>query len=291
MNRYRNRPLPDGIAYSTWFDVATAFPNDKGMLAGCKPIHFCDIKIDCSLYPLFVFVTKAPAGVRLDAGFRAASQSADGRKMTNLPKRSLTFGVGKEIGGAVYVHRSYLELLPKIALECSECVSEKLIFSVVKYSEKANTVSFINSPDFDDSSEPVVGDLATVTFDGKITMRMRLADPYIYHHKWLFVKDDYFGFDVEESKRRSLSWLGIDGIDKKRIGRLSYWTEHVIPRIESPTSDWLTSREMAAWLKVSGCELSHLRRAGKLKFKKRGTAFYYYADPRQAMGNRRQSSS
>jgi hypothetical protein len=74
-----------------------------------------------------------------------------------------------------------------------------------------------------------------------------MRDPYIYHHKWLFVKDDYSEFDVEESKRRSLAWLVLDGIDKKRIGRLSYWTAHVVPRIESATADWLTSREMAAW--------------------------------------------
>ena len=33
------------------------------------------------------------------------------------------------------------------------------------------------------------------------------SDPYIYHHKWLFVADDYDGFDVEESKARSGAWL------------------------------------------------------------------------------------
>ncbi|HBJ34344.1 MAG TPA: hypothetical protein DDZ51_06190 [Planctomycetaceae bacterium] len=198
--------------------------------------------------------------------------------MINLPKRSRRFGVGKEIGGAVYVHRSYLELLPKIAFECSTLVSDMSTISVVKYSERATTVSFIDSPDFDDASEPIVGDLETVTFDGKVSKRAQMADPYIYHHKWLFVKDDYLGFDVESSKQRSRSWLHLDGIDKKRIGRLSYWTEHVVPRIGSASAEWLSSREMAAWLHVSDCELSHLRQMGKLKFEKRGRAFYYLAD-------------
>lgn len=204
--------------------------------------------------------------------------------MTNLPKRSRRFGVGKEIGGAVYVHRSYLELLPKIVFECSTLVSEMSTISVVKYSERAKTVSFINSPDFDEATEPIVGDLETVTFDGKVSKRPQIADPYIYHHKWLFVKDDYSGFDVESSKERSRSWLRLEGIDKKRIGRLSYWTEHVVPRIESNSADWLTSREMAAWLNVSDCELSHLRQKGKLKFEKRGKAFYYLADPNSIKG-------
>ena len=32
-----------------------------------------------------------------------------------LPKRSKRFGVGKEIGGAVYVHRDYIATLPSVA--------------------------------------------------------------------------------------------------------------------------------------------------------------------------------
>ncbi|MCO8123524.1 hypothetical protein NHH03_17385 [Stieleria sp. TO1_6] len=195
--------------------------------------------------------------------------------MTNLPKRSKTFGVGKDIGGAVYVHRSYMELLPQIVLECAQIISPKTDFSVVKYAEKAKTVSFIDSPDFDDASEPLVGDLATVTFGGKVTRRKRLSDPYIYHHKWLFVKDDYAGFDVEESKQHSLTWLALDGIDKKRIGRRSYWRAHVLPRLSRRNERWLTSADMASRLGVSSCELSHLRTAGKLPFKKRGNSFLY----------------
>ncbi|MDO6694540.1 hypothetical protein Q4574_14685 [Aliiglaciecola sp. 3_MG-2023] len=38
---------------------------------------------------------------------------------------------------------------------------------------------------------------------------------------------------------------------------------------------WLTSKQMREHLNVSGCELMHLRQAGKLVFKKVGNAFYY----------------
>lgn len=198
--------------------------------------------------------------------------------MTKLPKRSGRFGVGKDIGGAVYVHRSYMEILPRIVSDCAEIVGNTSDFSVVKYAEKGRTVSFIECPDFDSAPEPLVGDLVTVTFDRKVSNRKRLRDPYIYHHKWLFVKDDYAGFDVEKSKQRSLTWLALDGIDKKRIGRRSYWQEHVLPRLTLDKESWLNSGEMASRLGVSSCELSHLRAAGKLPFKKKGNAFLYLVD-------------
>jgi hypothetical protein len=52
------------------------------------------------------------------------------------------------------------------------------------------------------------------------------SDPLIWHHKWEFVSDDYTGFDVEQSKERSLQWKSKIGTNKdisNRIGRLSYW--------------------------------------------------------------------
>jgi hypothetical protein len=58
-----------------------------------------------------------------------------------------------------------------------------------------------------------------------------LDDPYIYHHKWLFVSDDYEEFDVEASKSRSERWMALTDVDRSRIGRKSYWDEQVVPRI------------------------------------------------------------
>lgn len=45
------------------------------------------------------------------------------------------------------------------------------------------------------------------------------------------MEDDYSGFDVEESKRRSAAWLALPNVDKSRIGRSSYWQTHVVPRV------------------------------------------------------------
>jgi hypothetical protein len=44
---------------------------------------------------------------------------------------------------------------------------------------------------------------------------------------------------------------------------------------------WLTSKETQKLLKVSGCELMHLRESDKLTFKKQGNAFLYQIDQSQ----------
>lgn len=41
------------------------------------------------------------------------------------------------------------------------------------------------------------------------------------------------------------------------------------------TENWLSSKEAKKVLKVSSCELMHLRVSGKLSYKKQGNAFFY----------------
>ncbi len=38
---------------------------------------------------------------------------------------------------------------------------------------------------------------------------------------------------------------------------------------------WLTTKETKAHLKISDCELMHIRLRGEIKFKKVGNAFFY----------------
>ena len=145
--------------------------------------------------------------------------------------RSKKYGVGKEIGGATYVHRLYEGLLGEAVVNAKAHLPEDFGYTVVKLCEKTGMVSFIASPDFDVAPEPVVGDSIAVRPDGRVSRRKQLADPYIYHHKWLFVADDYEGFDVEESKRRSLAWSSLPNIDRRRIGRRNYWVKHVLAQL------------------------------------------------------------
>ena len=105
-------------------------------------------------------------------------------------------------------------------------------YDVVKYNRRTNAVSFIQCPEFDIEPEPSIAGVVTVRADGTVQRRAVPSDPPIYHHKWLFVDDDYTGFDVEESKRRSAAWLALPDVDKSRIGRRSYWQTHVVPRLD-----------------------------------------------------------
>ncbi len=155
------------------------------------------------------------------------------KSQVSLPSRSRRYSVGKEIGGAVYLHQDYEHLLGTPVQEAKKHLPAAFNYTIVKYHLKTDAVSFIQSPDFDSSPEPTVGDIWTISRDRRSELRRQLADPYIYHHKWLFVNDDYMGFNVAESKVRSLVWMSLPDVDRRRIGRKSYWFASVLPRLGS----------------------------------------------------------
>jgi hypothetical protein len=140
--------------------------------------------------------------------------------------------VGKEIGGAVYVHRRYEHIFGPAVDEAKKYLPADFSYTVVKLTLANSSLSFVAVADFDTAPEPTLGSVITVRADGSCRRMRAPEDPFIYHHKWLFVADSYDGFDVGESKRRSLAWLVLPDIDKSRIGRKSYWEAHVAPRIE-----------------------------------------------------------
>ncbi len=50
---------------------------------------------------------------------------------------------------------------------------------------------------------------------------------------------------------------------------------------------WLSSTGAKRRLGVDGCVLMHLREAGKLRFEKRGNAFYYLLEDVERVGTKR----
>ena len=138
-------------------------------------------------------------------------------------KRSTKFGVGKEIGGDIYLHKNYVygvvpEDIYDNALDILEEIYPDFEFNCIRYSPKTNAVSFQEAPDFDTAREPIVGDYITVFPDGKTKTG---HSNYIWHHKWLWVKNDYTGFDVNESWEWSKQWLSTlqEVADGNGIGR------------------------------------------------------------------------
>ena len=198
--------------------------------------------------------------------------------MAKLPTRCKKYSVGKEIGGALYVHRRYENLLPEPVKIAAKNLRADFDYNVVKFVEKESCVSFVICPDFDSADEPIVGDIVRIASNGSQQFFRQQADPFIYHHKWLFVMDDYAGFDVRKSKSRSITWLGLHDVDVKRIGRRSFWNDHVVPRLPHASNTWQSSEEASQNLGITSCELSHLRQAGSVKFVKLGNAYYYDMD-------------
>ena len=151
--------------------------------------------------------------------------------MSQTLYRSRKYGVGKEIGGAVYVHRRYEDVFGDAVAAAKVHLPAGFEYQVVKSVARTGNISFVASPDFDTAHETIVGEILTVRPSGILKRRRQLDDPYIYHHKWLFVSDDYDGFDVGASKSRSERWMDLTDVDRTRIGRKRYWEEQVLPRL------------------------------------------------------------
>lgn len=106
---------------------------------------------------------------------------------------------------------------------------------IVKVDVKNNKVSFIKSPDWDTAREPLVGDAYMIDLNENAPLRKRTvkitkSKGQIYHHKWMFVADDYQGFDIEESKKWSEKWQSVIPAErgiKSRIGYKKYWDEYL----------------------------------------------------------------
>ena len=156
----------------------------------------------------------------------------DLRETAKLPKRYGKTGVGKMIGGSLYVHQNYEQVIPQEILGAAKQQLDDFPYNIVKYAPSTGNVTFIWSPDFDRADEPVVGPALLIKPDGTKKSIKPSSDPWIYHHKWLFVKDDYPGFDVQASKQRSLQWMSLPNIDYSRIGKKSFWDRNVLPLLK-----------------------------------------------------------
>lgn len=134
----------------------------------------------------------------------------------------------KIVGSCFYVHKSAVQ---QFTPEQREAVAHALCkipvcfeYDIIKYNRNNGAVTFTQSPDWDTANEPLVGDSYTVRANGTVK-RINKSRGQIYHHKWLFVKEDYTGFNVEESKHRSKIINEISVGLKQRIGYKKFWIE------------------------------------------------------------------
>jgi len=144
---------------------------------------------------------------------------------------------GKKMPFGYYVHKDYVQIIENLyeidVSRYAKSLPKDFQYTIVKFNPATCDVSFIFSPDWDTSAhESIVGDGYLVREDGTTRLNRQHKDPWIYHHKWMFVADDYAGFDVERSKQRSKQWTSLPNINKSKIGKLSYWKAQVLSKLQ-----------------------------------------------------------
>lgn len=135
----------------------------------------------------------------------------------------------KKVGYSLYVHKSNLsELLNKLIDEdkirlLTLLHSVNIEYDIIKFDIKTKNISLILCPTWNTLNEPIVGDSYCYHEDG--TVKIIKGGTKVYHNKWQFVSNDYKGFNVEESKKRTLEWNKITYIKdmKSKIGNKEYW--------------------------------------------------------------------
>ena len=171
-------------------------------------------------------------------------------------------GIGKVIDKSKWVHRS---ALPSLSEGEQILVSKALdilkihlpppdIDIIVKINISEGLVTFTHSSDWKAATEPICGDMVGVkglySDRPAIFHRKQKGVPNIYHHKWMFVDDDYSGFDVKEAMEWSETWenhpivkellMDKDEHFRLKIGRQDYWQDKILDRIGvSPTYEEL----------------------------------------------------
>ncbi len=124
-------------------------------------------------------------------------------------RRSSKYGVGKEIGGKMYVHKDYvLTVVSSEEFAVAEaCLPAGFTYNCCMIDRKARTIRFDEAPDFDTAREPHPGDFVEVNM--KTLAIRRGHSEMIWHHKWMWVAEDYTGFDVAASYEWSKRWTQV----------------------------------------------------------------------------------
>jgi len=128
-------------------------------------------------------------------------------KVGNTTYKRSNYGVGKQIGDKLYVHKNYVNRVLKSSHELEiyeSCLPNGFSYNCVMLDFKNRRIRFDEAPDFDSAREPHVGDYVEL---GPYLFSIRRGHSNsIWHHKWMWVDDDYTGFNVEESYLWSKFW-------------------------------------------------------------------------------------
>lgn len=132
--------------------------------------------------------------------------------------------IGKHIGGKIYVHKRYMsQVIPvDLMVWILRYVPHGTKYNTVMWDTRKDTIRFDEALNFNTAREPWAGDFITINVSGKVEEGHTEA---IWHHKWMWVQDNYKGFDVKESYEWSELWLS--RLKKPASGSLKVWQEQL----------------------------------------------------------------
>lgn len=140
--------------------------------------------------------------------------------------RSTKYGVGKTMGGDTWVHKNYMDkVIPSVILKNAlRLLPKDFKYNTVKYTPSTGMIRFEVGENFDTAREPFAGACIKVASNGDVIPDKSNS---IYHHKWMWVLDDYTGFDVQASYDWSKYYLEVLKIVPKG-GSQRVWDEQLL---------------------------------------------------------------
>lgn len=147
------------------------------------------------------------------------------RTHSGSPIKRSKYGVGKDMDHRIYLHKDYaLDVVPpeiwKRSLALLKEQNPSFKYKTIMFFPKQNKLRFDEAPDFDTAREPIPGSMVTVDYVENTVGKPKSSDS-IWHHKWLWVKDDYSGFDVQKAKDWSRLWTS--KLKETASGRKLIW--------------------------------------------------------------------
>lgn len=173
-------------------------------------------------------------------GFPPLPELPPVRTRRGTPIERYRHNVGKRVDNHVYVHMQYAsEIVPEDILAGARARMlnvGRFEPTCLRYDLKTHAVRFDEAPEFDREREPCVFRFFEV-LPPRYDVISSGVSQQIWHHKWMWVKDTYAGFDVYTSR----AWSGL-------------WTS-VLPGVASGSE-----RLWAGMLRRNGLEVTELLR-------------------------------
>ncbi len=148
-------------------------------------------------------------------------------------QRFKEFGVGKKIGDKVWFHNLYKEYCKVENIVLPNEIFKTEEYDVIRFDLKTFEIALIKCDDFINKNEPCILEVKIFSLNEEKEYFLKSIKSYedsknklIYHHKWLFVKDEFPYFNVEESIQRSIKWKTLLGTNKSissKIGYSNFW--------------------------------------------------------------------